>query len=245
MRAEHADGVFDLLGRGAQQRAVSGRAGHGAVHDVVDFVALERVDLGQAAADLVEQDHRLDGVGARQGLVLLHGRDDHGVVVVVAELAGLVAGQLVVEAEDGAVGVPLAHRGGVRGDGLLGGHEFFGAEDEAVARLVRAADLVGERLIAEEVGRVGLEGEGAEAANHGVGVEKLHALDDLDEESTEAEGFPVFINSTAYLPISKAWFWSLFINKDENGLILTFRNIKIYGMKILKCNKFYIQIFFK
>ena len=74
---------------------------------VVDLVGLEGEDLGQAAADLVDQDHAANG----KGTVLpgeVGGGDGHRIEVVVAELAGGVA-ELGAEAEVGAVGVPFPH----------------------------------------------------------------------------------------------------------------------------------------
>mmetsp|Transcript_54362 Transcript_54362/g.98025 ORF Transcript_54362/g.98025 Transcript_54362/m.98025 type:complete len:223 (-) Transcript_54362:449-1117(-) len=108
VRHSHADGALDLLGRGPHEGAVDRRRGDRAVHDVVDLVALEAEDLGQASTDLVQGDHGQQRLLAVDGASHLRGRHDDWVKVVVAELASRVPGDLGVVAKDGAVGVPLA-----------------------------------------------------------------------------------------------------------------------------------------
>ena len=117
---DHADGRLDLLLARALERAVHGSRRDRAVNDVVDLVRLQREYLGQAPADLVEADHRVEG-GLAVETFLLRGRHYHRVEVVVAELAGLVAALRAV-AEVGAVGVPLAHCRRVGQHRLLGRH---------------------------------------------------------------------------------------------------------------------------
>jgi len=85
------------------------------VDDVVDLIALEAEHFGEAPSDFVEQDHRAKGGGTVEPL-LAASREDDGIEVVVAELAGGVA-QLRVETEVCTVAVPLPDGSAVRDDG--------------------------------------------------------------------------------------------------------------------------------
>ena len=183
---DHADGGLDLLGGGLEHRAEGGRAGDRAVDDVIDLVGFEGEDLGEAAADFVEEEHAADGgraVEARE----LRGGDGDTVEVVVAELTGDVPERGVV-AEVGAVGVPLADGRAVGGDGFLGldgdrgaedgGAVVLGAERGSEGAAAVGGRAVGQGFAAEEVRGIRAEGEGGDAAEAGVGVEEFDAIED-------------------------------------------------------------------
>mmetsp|Transcript_20101 Transcript_20101/g.54793 ORF Transcript_20101/g.54793 Transcript_20101/m.54793 type:complete len:383 (+) Transcript_20101:492-1640(+) len=155
VRHGHADGALDLLFGGAQERSVHGGGADGSVHDVVDLVALEAEDLSKAPPDLVQADHRAECLLPVDLARHLRGGHDHWVEVVVAELARRVPRDLGVVAKDGAVGVPLAHRRGVRADGLLRGATDARAKDTGALGV-----WVRQRLLPEHRGRVGLERQG-------------------------------------------------------------------------------------
>ena len=165
----HTDRALDLLGGCAHHRAVGRGARDRAVNDVIDLVGLEREDFGEAAADLVDANHAAQRVRAVTPLLLRCGNGD-GVEVVVAELARGVA-ELRVETEVGAVRVPLAHGVRVRDDRLLSGN-LCGRTEHGHALRVRVL----RRLSAEDDGRVRIERDRADAAEHRVGVEHRGAL---------------------------------------------------------------------
>ena len=101
----HADRRLDLVFRAAEGGGVGGRACDGAMVDVVDSILPQRKDLGEPAANLVDQEHHAERrVTGEAGLPRRRDRD--GVIVVVAKLAGRPPLRLVV-AEVRAVGVPL------------------------------------------------------------------------------------------------------------------------------------------
>ena len=171
MGHDHADGRLDLLGGGAEHRAVGGGARDRAVNHVVDRVRLQAEDFGEPTADLVVQDHPPQGEGAVSAGKLGRG-DGHGVVVVVAELAGGVA-EGGVEAEVRSVGVPFAHGRAVGDDRFLGRDGPVGAEDgRPVGMRVRGG------LLAEDRGGVGAQRDRGEAADHAVCEEHQGALED-------------------------------------------------------------------
>ena len=95
VRHRHPDRRLDLGLRAAERRRVGRRAGDGAVVHVVDRILPQREDLGEPAADLVDDEHHAErGIAVEAGLA---GRGDgHGVVVVVAEFAGGPSLRLVV-----------------------------------------------------------------------------------------------------------------------------------------------------
>ena len=101
-------------------------------------VGLEGEDLSQAAPDLLDEDHGLEGV--ETVLVgALRGGDAHGEEVRVAELARRVA-QLWVVTEVGAVAVPLSRRGAIGGNDLLRVAVVGRAHEGHAARLCGVAD---------------------------------------------------------------------------------------------------------
>src|SRR5689334_4661950 len=86
VREHEPDCRFDLLWRGAENRAIHGCRSDRAVHDVVDLVVLESKNFGKPAADLVERDH-----GCEQSPTIeagdLRSRHCRWVKVVVSKLA--------------------------------------------------------------------------------------------------------------------------------------------------------------
>mmetsp|Transcript_9343 Transcript_9343/g.28372 ORF Transcript_9343/g.28372 Transcript_9343/m.28372 type:complete len:505 (+) Transcript_9343:391-1905(+) len=117
VRDGHADGGLDLLDGGAQRGSVHDGGRDRAVHHVVNLVGLEGKDLAEPAPDLLEQEHRQEGVLAV--LVRQLGRGHgNGEKVRVPELASGMS-QLRVVPEVGSVGVPLPGGGAVGGDDLL------------------------------------------------------------------------------------------------------------------------------
>lgn len=104
---DHADRGLDLLGLGPEHRTEDRRRCNGAVDDMVNLVGLEREDLRQTPADLVEAEHGLECVRTvTPGH--LGTSDADAVEVVVAKLAGGVTECRVVS-KVGAVGIPLTH----------------------------------------------------------------------------------------------------------------------------------------
>ena len=86
---------------------------------MVNLALVEAEDLAEATTDLVQQKHALQCIlTIVLGTVLACCNDDR-IVVIVAELAGVVTFDVRVVAEDRAIGVPLAHSGAVRHDSLL------------------------------------------------------------------------------------------------------------------------------
>lgn len=103
--------------------------------DVVNSVVLQGEDLSKSSSDLITEEHGFEGEGTIDVLVLVGGSDRDWVEVIVAELSSLVTGNSISVPEDGTIGVPLSHGGGIGANGLFGRGESLGTEASGVSLL--------------------------------------------------------------------------------------------------------------
>ncbi len=163
-----ADSIWSTVA--PDDRAIDGGRADRSVNDVVDLVILQGEHFGQATANLVQGDHRRQGLSAIEP-AQLRPRDRHGIEVVVAEFAARVAAGRVV-AEVRPIGIPLPHRRAVGQHGLLGHHALGRTQARHPLRV-----FVLQRLAPQHRGGVRAAGQGRHAAGDAVEMQSLdHAI---------------------------------------------------------------------
>jgi hypothetical protein len=95
---------------------------------MINFVRLQAEHLTESATDLIQEKHSLERILPIVIVIILTGSNHHWIVVVMAELSGIVAWDMWVVPEDRTVGIPFSDRRAVSGNGLLSVGPYFGSK---------------------------------------------------------------------------------------------------------------------
>lgn len=115
------------------------------------------------------------------GTILVSSSQNSGIEIVVTEFTSSVGSNSLIVTEDGTVGVPFSDSRGVGTDGLFNRDVLVGTETsgDTVLGLVTNTTGVFQSFSLQDGGSVGLEGEGRNTGEDGVGVEELDSFEDL------------------------------------------------------------------